>query len=125
MKSVTNLALLALLLMTPACEMLGDIAKTVNFNTLLASITDAKTAEQAKPVLDVAVAKLDTALTGAKKEAAEGGEGADQASMVQSVLTSFGVTPETSGTINTMLANPAISSVLGGTLNQLMGLINS
>ena len=58
MKSVTNLALLALLLMTPACEMLGDIAKAVNFNTLLASITDAKTAEQAKPVLDVAVAKL-------------------------------------------------------------------
>jgi hypothetical protein len=125
MKSVTNLALLALLLMTPACEMLGDIAKAVNFNTLLASITDAKTAEQAKPVLDVAVAKLDTALTGAKKEAAEGGEGVDQASMVQSVLTSFGVTPETSGTINTMLANPAISTVLGGTLNQLMGLINS
>ena len=121
MKLVSTFALLALLLMTPACETLGNAAQNVNINALLGSITDAQTAQDTKPLLDGVVAQLGNALANAKAEgegaAAEGG------GMVESVLTQFGVTPETTTTINTLLENPAVESVLGATLNSLMGMI--
>ena len=75
MKLVSNFALLALLLMTPACEMLGSAAKGVNLNALLAGITDATTAQDAKPALDAASNQLSVALEGAKSKATSGAEG--------------------------------------------------
>ncbi|MFT6078271.1 MAG: hypothetical protein ACI85K_001455 [Hyphomicrobiaceae bacterium] len=122
MKLVTNFALLTLLLMTPACETLGKVVQSININALLGTITNAQSATDAKPALDSVVAQLGNALAGAKAEgegaAAEGG------GMVETVLTQFGISPETTGTINTLLANPAVEGVLGATLNQLMGMIS-
>jgi len=121
MKLASNVALLALLLTMPACETVNAIAQSVNVNALLASITDGQSATAAKPALDGVVAHLSAALAGTKAEgeanAAEG-EG-----MVASVLAKFGVTPETTSTINNLLDMPEVKTVLGGTLNQLTALI--
>lgn len=101
--------------------MLGNAAKSININSLLAGITDATTAQDAKPALDAAVAQLSVAVQGAKSEAASTeAEGQD---MVTSVLSQFGVSGETAGTVNTLLENPAVAGVLGSTLEQLMGLV--
>ena len=43
--------------------------------------------------------------------------------MMNSVLAQFGIGPETTGTITSLLAMPEVKSVLGGTLQQLMGMI--
>tara|TARA_R110002074_G_scaffold275936_1_gene447369 strand:+ start:249 stop:632 length:384 start_codon:yes stop_codon:yes gene_type:complete len=125
MKLACNFALLALILMTPACETLGKAAQGVNINALLAGITDAATAQDAKPALDAAMGQMSVALEGAKKEAASAAEGnaAEGEGMVNAVLAQFGVTGETAGTVNTLLENPAVAGVLGGTLQQLMGMI--
>lgn len=121
MKLARTVALLALLLSSTACESLGGVAQNVNINALLASINDAQTAQDAKPLLDGVVAQLGTALSNAKAE----GEGAaaEGKGMVESVLTQFGVDAQTTTTINTLLENPGVKTVLGGTLNQLMGMI--
>lgn len=124
MKLASNLVFLALILMTPSCEMLGNAAQGVNINALLAGVTDASSAQDTKPALDAAVGQLSAAISGAK-DAASGAEGAaaEGEGMVQSVLAQFGVTGETAGTVNTLLENPAVAGVLGGTLQQLMGMI--
>lgn len=121
MKHTRSLLVLALLTLTASCEMLGDAAKNINVNALLAGITDAATAQDAKPALDAAVAQLTLAVEGAKSE----GEGAagEGESMVKSVLGQFGVSNDTATAVDNLLADPAIAGVIGGTLNQLKSLI--
>lgn len=126
MKLASNVLTLTLILLTSSCEMLGDVAKSVNINALLAGITDAATAQDAKPALDAAVGQLQVAVAGAKNEADAGAEGAatEGEGMVKTVLTQFGVTAETAGTVTTLLENPAVAGVLGSTLQSLMGMIS-
>ncbi|MGK0300007.1 MAG: hypothetical protein ACI89X_000875 [Planctomycetota bacterium] len=109
--------------MIPACETLSSVAQSININALLATITDAQLATAAKPALDGIVGQLETALAGAKAEGL--GAAADGGGMVKTVLTQFDVSPDTTGTIHTLLANPAVEGVLGATLNQLMAMISS
>jgi len=135
MKFATNALFLALLVLTPACEMLGgDKQSTPDINGLLAGITDQQSAEEAKPMLDSAVEKLRIALAGAQATADEGAEAteasaneaaAEGGSMVQTVLAQFGIGPETAGMIDGLLANEAVQGVLGQTLESLKGLLPS
>jgi hypothetical protein len=128
MKLARNLVLLSLCLLA-ACESMGktvnDMAQSVNIGAMLASITDGQSATEAKPALDGAVAQLSAALKSAAGDATSSAEAktAEGTSMMNSVLAQFGIGPETTGTITSLLAIPEVKSVLGGTLQQLMGMI--
>lgn len=128
MKIATNALLFALLLLTPACEMLGGQGGSMpDINGLLAGITDQQTAEESKPALDGAVAQLKLALQGnadAGKQAAD--EAAEQGGgMVNTVLAQFGIDAQTAGMITGLLENEAVQGVLGKTLEELKGLLPS
>jgi hypothetical protein len=125
----THLLTLVLLTSLPfaGCGMTGnDTAATkslavgsVDVNKLLASITDGPTAEAAKGPLDSVVASLKGLAGGAVAEATTGAKkiGAD-------TLAKYGISGETLGMITGLLGNPAVTSVIGPTLNQLKGLLS-
>lgn len=91
---------------------------STDVNQLLAGITDGPSAEAAKGPLDAIVASLKGVTAGAVADATSGVKklGAD-------TLAKYGINGETMGMINGLLANPAVSSLIGPTLNQLKGLI--
>lgn len=127
-----HLALLSLLTLMPfaACGMTGsDTAATtsaaagamggIDVNKLLAGITDGKSAEAAKGPLDSVVASL--------KGMVGGGGAADATTgtkkLSSDALAKFGISADTMGLITSLLGNPAVTAVIGPTLNQLKGLI--
>ncbi len=119
MKLATYTVLLAMILLTPACEMLGgDTAAAPNITELLAGITDMQSAEQAKAPLESAVSQLQSALSSKMGAGTESG-----GSMVDSVLAQFGITPETKNMITGLLGNDAIRGAIGPTLETLQGLL--
>ncbi|MFK7742838.1 MAG: hypothetical protein AB8H80_21180 [Planctomycetota bacterium] len=121
MKLAAQNLILALLLLAPACSSTGGGLSMPNINDLLASITDTESAEAAKAPLEGAVKQLDKAIMGAKEKtegaASEGG------SMVDKVLSGFGINSDTMGMISGLMGNGGIASVLGGTLGKLKDLI--
>ncbi len=127
----SHLTVLSLLAVLPfaACGMTGnDAAPTksvaagamgkTDVNKLLAGITDAKTAEAAKGPLDAVVASLKGLAGGAVADASTGAK-----KLSADTLAKYGITGETMGLISGLLATPAVSSLIGPTLNQLKGLI--
>lgn len=129
MKLATRSILLAFLFLTASCETMKESGIAMpDLNAMLAGITDQQTAEQAKAPLDGAIGQLQSALNGVTKKVESGavdadGKVADGQSMIKGVLSQFGITGETTGMIGNLMSNPAIKSVLGGSLQQLMGLI--
>ncbi|MBL8729839.1 MAG: hypothetical protein JNM25_15535 [Planctomycetes bacterium] len=128
-RSLLSLVLLACIPFA-GCGMTGNDAQTtksvasgaldsVDVNKLLAGITDGVTAEAAKGPLDSVVASLKGMAGGAVADATSGVKklGAD-------TLAKYGITGETMGLITGLLDNPAVTAVIGPTLNQLKGLLS-
>jgi hypothetical protein len=96
-------------------------AGAIDVNKLLGGITDGPSAEAAKGPLDAAIASLKGMLTTGDGTTAEASGGMKQ--LGTDALAKFGISGDTLGMITGLLANPAVASVIGPTLNQLKSLL--